>query len=479
LKKRSRTLNLNKIFRTKITVEDMVSRGRSPCVHPVEGEIDADTYQFETGREEDETLANRSKVIDLTGQFKGHIGTQRVYSFKAEQDLASYTITLLVNKYGMIVRDSRNMASPPVTQAVETDVREMTTTYRDVTACLAVPRGEDMAVGMVQSIQLDDLYRVSFCAASKEDLDVVESEYNAMLESENYFQGKTLRFSRSGLEFMVRPGTTFEDAILPQATMDEYRLNVMDFLTNLKMSAVTKKRGIILYGPPGTGKTTSIKAMFNQLSAQGITCIQISDDAFRQFSVEQVFDFVNKYLAPCLLVFEDIDLIAMDRSLGGSAVIGPLLSLMNGIEEQQKPIVVLATTNRPEVLDAAITRPCRFDRKIKIDFPSDKELAMIFKRISGFDAPEGVFDVDVKEDKKLTGAHVEEIYRTAALTALKAGKKIEECVVEAAATVKKYFQLVSPSRVAGFGGAMMNGEEMLKECLASSPGRDRPDPFRR
>ena len=199
-----------------------------------------------------------------------------------------------------------------------------------------------------------------------------------------------------------------------------------------------------------TGKTTSVKAMFRTLKEKKITCVHVSDASFSRYSVEDVFSFINQYLAPCLIAFEDIDLVAADRRTGNSRIIGPLLSAMNGIEEAVKPTVILATTNRPEVLDAAITRPCRFDRKIKIDFPTTEELNVIFKKVAGFSAPDGLIQQAAKEEKKLTGAHVEEIYRTAALTARRRKCEVKECVVEAIETVKKHFMLVSPKTVSGF-----------------------------
>jgi SpoVK/Ycf46/Vps4 family AAA+-type ATPase len=225
-----------------------------------------------------------------------------------------------------------------------------------------------------------------------------------------------------------------------------------------------------------TGKTSGVKAMFKILSgSKGVTCVYVSDESFDKLSVQDVFAFINKYLAPALVVFEDIDLIAPDRRDVGSRLIGPLLSALNGIEEQKKPIVIMATTNRLDVLDAAVTRPCRFDRRIEVGYPSEAEMHAIFRNVAGFEAPTGCFHSD--GSTKMTGAHVEEIYRTAALLAQQKGKKTVDCVKEAVETIRKHFMIVSP-KLKGFNVDEEVGTvEYPMSSLPNKPGGN--DPFSR
>ena len=387
-------------------------------------------------------------AVDLTAKSKSGTGTVRYYMSAPQQNLAKFALTTLINMYGGLVKDSKCIANPPTTDTIKTDVHTTTTVFRDVVATLKIDKGIKNEC-LVHGLQLENAYRLSFVGASSESLNQLESQYNQILESNNFYQGKSLRYVSDGVEFIPTPSTTFEDAILPVDTINEYQLNIVDFLTDPSMAEITKQRGIILHGAPGTGKTTSIKAMFNVLATKGVTCIYISDDSFSRHSVEEVFSFINTYLAPCLIVFEDIDLIATDRSRGCSHIIGPLLSAMNGIEDHQKPIVIVATTNRPEVLDAAVTRPCRFDRKIKVDFPSTEDLAKIFLRVAKFPLPPDLLPQASDEKHKITGAHVEEIYKTAALTAKKTGKTIEGCLKDAIQSVKKHFFLVNPKSFVG------------------------------
>jgi predicted AAA+ superfamily ATPase len=421
-----------------------------------------------------------SQVVDLTGKFKQPSGVTKMYCQQAESHLAMYAVTQMINDFGKIVRNSRAVNGEPTVATINTDVHTVTTVYCDVFATIEIENdGKTIANGIIQAVMLDDGYRVALAGAKKEDILAMERMFNKMLEKHNFFQGKTLRYGIEGVEFVQTPSTTFSDTILPEATMAEYQLNVIEFLTSNKMHAITKKRGMLLYGPPGTGKTSSIKAMFRTLFEKGVTCVFASDASFAKHSVEDVFTFINKYLAPCLVVFEDIDLLAPDRRDNASRIIGPLLSALNGIEEQKKPIVILATTNRVEVLDAAITRPCRFDRRIKVDYPSEKEMAMIFKKIAGFDAPVGCMKSSA--DTKMTGAHVEEIYRTAALLAEQKQIPIKDCVLEAVETIKKHFMIVGP-KIRGFGGdgGRNDGAEepMPEDSIPSYPGLiQKNDPF--
>jgi hypothetical protein len=435
--------------------------------------ISIDSDEFDTG-DDDETGGN-SKVFDLTGKFKQPSGISKTYRSPSEYVLAMYAVTQFVNRFGKIVRNSRAINGEPTVNSISTDVRTLTTVYSDVCATVEIPKKDGKTItGIIQSILLDDGYRVSLAGPTKEDIDFLERTYNKILEKSNFYQGKTLRFGRDAVEFIAVPSTELEDTILPEGTTKEYKLNIIEFLTNPAMQAITKKRGMLLYGAPGTGKTSSIKAMFKILFKKGITCVYVSDASFERQSVEDIFTFINKYLAPALVVFEDIDLITPDRRDGASRLIGPLLSALNGIEEQEKPIVILATTNRVEVLDAAVTRPCRFDRRIEVGYPTEGDMHKIFKKVAGFEAPKGCFG---GSEPKMTGAHVEEIYRTAALLAEQAKKPIEECVEEAVATVKKHFMIVSP-KVAGFGSG--DDDRKLGEPVglsgscgrASRPGSD-------
>jgi predicted AAA+ superfamily ATPase len=380
-------------------------------------------------------------VSDMTEIVKHGFATSKLYQASYEISLARYAVTKIITEYGTFARDMKNVAQDPGKETIPTEFGKQTVVFGDVLAHVRVDVNGVYENGIIQAVFIpsDGTFRVSIGGETADAVKALESLYEQTIELNNFYQGKTMRFARKGVTFVQTPKTTLEDAVLPEKTLKEYDLNVISFLTDSDMFNITKKRSILLYGPPGTGKTTSIQALFNILASHSVSCIFISDESFRDFSVEDVFDFINKYLAPALVVFEDLDLIAQDRKIGASRLIGPLLSALNGVESQEKPIVIIGTTNRAEILDDAITRPCRFDRKIKVDFPTDQALQIMFKRRAGFDAPEGSIKQGGENGGKLTGAHIEEIFNTAALTAKKRGLEIKDCVEEAVETVRENF----------------------------------------
>jgi DNA polymerase III delta prime subunit len=410
---------------------------------------------------------------DLTSNNIPCFGLNKNYLIPYEIPLIKYALTNIINQYGRLIRDMKNVAMPPTTQTIATGLNTKTAVYSDVFSILKIDaENEDGTTrqieGTVQGLQIDGWYRVAICSSNKDDLSYIENLIDTKIEMENFYQGKSLKFTRYGVDFIPTPRTLMADAVLAEKTLKEYQLNVIDFLTDPKYYENIKKRSLLLYGPPGTGKTTSIKAFFNLLQAKSVTCISVSDDTFKAMSVEAVFSFINTYLAPALVALEDLDLIAADRNTHTSAIIGPLLSALNGIEEQEKPIVIVGTTNRPEILDEAVTRPCRFDRKIKIDYPSNEALAIMFEKKAGFKPSKNIFKQPEHDKRKLTGAHIEEICNTAELLSKQSGLPIKSCLKESIDIIRENFYLAHPSKV-GFknqdDSAMDNsGEDCPEEA---------------
>ena len=396
-------------------------------------------------------------VIDLTDILKNHAGLVKNYQFRAEQDLAKYAVTKFIRKYGTMARDSRCFSRLPSTVFIETDIGQTSKVFRDVTAYIdsKIEGSNEIIKGFIQAIQYDDFYGVAFSASTTEEMSILENEYMNILEHNNFFQGKSLRFSRDGVVFIPSPEMSLEEAVLPEKIMDEYKLNIIDFLSNDKYHDITKKRALLLYGPPGSGKTTSLKALFSVLRKKGITCMYLTDDTFRGHSLESIFDFINKYLTPCLIGFEDIDLIGEDRS-HRSGIIGSLLSVLNGVEDYLKPIVIIGTTNRADILDDAVTRPCRFDRKLFIDYPTTEALEKMFENLMGFKAPKNAVVQSRDKKNKLTGAHIKEICNTAKILAKHKDVSVESCIKEAVQVISESFYLATPS--VGFGKEDDGGE---------------------
>ncbi|KAI1876464.1 hypothetical protein JX265_003990 [Neoarthrinium moseri] len=220
------------------------------------------------------------------------------------------------------------------------------------------------------------------------------------------------------------------------AGMDEAKQEIMEFVSFLQKPERFQRlgakipRGAILSGPPGTGKTLLAKATAGE---SGVPFFSVSGSEFVEMFVgvgaSRVRDlFANaRKNTPCIIFIDEIDAIGRSRSEGSGrfsggndereATLNQILTEMDGFNTTEQ-IVVLAGTNRPDVLDKALMRPGRFDRHINIDRPTMKGRQDIFK---------------VYLKKVVTNEEIEHLSgRLSALTPGFAGADIANCVNEAA-----------------------------------------------
>ncbi len=183
---------------------------------------------------------------------------------------------------------------------------------------------------------------------------------------------------------IYRPGeikVTLKDvAGLEAAKLDMY--DIMQFLKNPKdyidMGAKIPK-GVLMQGPCGTGKTLLAKAIAGEVECPFISvCASEFEEMFVGVGAARVRDLFAKAkeLAPCILFIDEFDAIGTKRSARGTGssdaqaqTLGQLLTCMDGFDMQKYPIIVLAATNRVEVLDPAVIRPGRFDRIVEVGLP--------------------------------------------------------------------------------------------------------------
>ncbi|PIN15674.1 AAA+-type ATPase containing the peptidase M41 domain [Handroanthus impetiginosus] len=202
--------------------------------------------------------------------------------------------------------------------------------------------------------------------------------------SSNMPGGPNLPFGlgRSKAKFQMEPntGVTFDDV----AGIDEAKqdfLEIVEFLKNAeKFAAVGAKipKGVLLVGPPGTGKTLLAKAIAGEA---GVPFFSLSGSEFIEMFVgvgaSRVRDLFNKAKAnsPCLVFIDEIDAVGRQRGtgIGGGndereQTLNQLLTEMDGFEGNSG-VIVIGATNRPEILDAALLRPGRFDRQVSVGLP--------------------------------------------------------------------------------------------------------------
>ena len=212
---------------------------------------------------------------------------------------------------------------------------------------------------------------------------------------------------------------------------------IVDFLKTPERYAEIGARipkGVLLVGPPGTGKTLLSKAVAGEA---GVPFFIISGSEFVELFVgagaARVRDLFEeaKTKAPCIIFIDELDAIGKSRS-GSMGVVGgndereqtlnQLLTEMDGFTAQDKPVIVLAATNQPEVLDAALLRPGRFDRQVLVDRPDlsgRKTILEIYaKKVKLADAVD--LDSVAQATSGFAGADLANLVNEAALLAARA-----------------------------------------------------------
>jgi cell division protease FtsH len=193
---------------------------------------------------------------------------------------------------------------------------------------------------------------------------------------------QALSFGKSRAKMVMenRPKVTFDDVAGADEAKQELE-EIVDFLKSPdKYQALGAKipKGVLLVGPPGTGKTLIAKAVAGEAS---VPFFSISGSEFVEMfvgvgasRVRDLFEQAKKH-APCLIFIDEIDAVGRQRGagLGGGhdereQTLNQLLIEMDGFEDNHSTIVI-AATNRPDILDAALLRPGRFDRQVIVDRP--------------------------------------------------------------------------------------------------------------
>jgi cell division protease FtsH len=245
--------------------------------------------------------------------------------------------------------------------------------------------------------------------------------------------------SKAKLYDSTKPRVTFKDV----AGMDNVKLELRETIEFLKDPAKFRAlgakvpKGVLLVGPPGTGKTLLARATAGEA---GVAFYSISASEFIEMFVgvgaSRVRDMFKKARAtqPSIIFIDEIDAVGRTRGtgLGGGhdereQTLNQLLSEMDGFEPHEE-VIIIAATNRPDVLDPALLRPGRFDRRIVIDRPGWKERKSILEiHVRGKILSDDVdLDVIAKGTPGMTGADLENLANEAALIAVRKNKnKVE------------------------------------------------------
>ncbi len=262
-----------------------------------------------------------------------------------------------------------------------------------------------------------------------------------------------------------KPNVTFDDMAGNKEAKEEVQ-EIVDFLKSpdryVRLGAQIPK-GVLLVGPPGTGKTLLAKAVAGEANVEFLS---VSGSAFIEMfvgvgasRVRDLFEQAKK-VAPAIIFIDEIDAIGKSRASGGpmggnderEQTLNQLLAEMDGFSTEYAPVIVLAATNRPEVLDPALLRPGRFDRQVLVDKPDyEGRVEILNVHIKGVKLGK---NVDLKEIAKMTaglaGADLANIINEAALLAGRASKDqvdpsdFKEAVERQIAGLEKKSKRISP-----------------------------------
>jgi hypothetical protein len=241
----------------------------------------------------------------------------------------------------------------------------------------------------------------------------------------NVFRGHVIAFGdevfghRRGtlLSFTDRPEVARDQVILPPDLLDGIERQVVGVARHaaqLLASGQHLRRGVLLYGKPGTGKTHTLRYLLGRLP--GITCILLSGGSLRMIAEACS---VARALQPSVVVVEDVDLIAEERThmLGRNPLLFQLLNEMDGLS-QDADVTFLLTTNRADLLEAALAaRPGRIDHAAELPLPDADARARLIRLYQGSLEMASSLDTVVARTDGVTASFIKELLRRAALAA--------------------------------------------------------------
>ncbi|MFC6798694.1 CDC48 family AAA ATPase [Haladaptatus sp. DYSN1] len=264
--------------------------------------------------------------------------------------------------------------------------------------------------------------------ADEIDADILET----IRVTEDDFKQALKGISPSALRevFVEAPDVTWEDVGGLEDTKERLRETIqwpLEYPEVFETMGMEAAKGVLLYGPPGTGKTLLAKAVANEAESNFISIK--GPELLNKFvgesekGVREVFAKAREN-APTVVFFDEIDSIASERGqrMGDSGVsermVSQLLTELDGLEELED-VVVIATTNRPDLIDSALLRPGRLDRHIHVPVP-DEDARRAILDVHTTDKPIAD-DVDLdwlaKETEGYVGADLEALVREASLAA--------------------------------------------------------------
>jgi len=293
-------------------------------------------------------------------------------------------------------------------------------------ALLVTDERGSYVVMVVGPSEHDQALAVEIAGLPVDAAQAVHAQLDALRSRLNVYRGHVLDVGISPMGAVVLafgdvPTTTRADVVLPEAVLarvERHALGVSTHREALLAAGQHLKRGLLLYGPPGTGKTHTTRYLVGQMT--GYTRLLLTGRALHAIGSAAE---LARDLQPAVLVLEDVDLVAEDRSFGhgSSPVLFDLLDAMDGAAADADLLFVL-TTNRADLLEPALAaRPGRVDVAVEIDLPdadARRRLFTLYARDVPVDLSPAQVDAVVERTDGVTASFLKELLRRAVLESL-------------------------------------------------------------
>ncbi|HEX2681272.1 MAG TPA: AAA family ATPase [Candidatus Dormibacteraeota bacterium] len=274
--------------------------------------------------------------------------------------------------------------------------------------------------------------RLEVMATQPDDGRAFVAEVRLLADEQNVYRGHAISLApgmRIGpgphtlVEFQSLPRVERSDVVLPTGVLERIERHTITFSEHaqqLLAAGRSLKRGMLLFGLPGTGKTLTVMYLAGRMPGRTVLLT-----TGRGLGMVETVAKMARQLAPSMIVLEDVDLVAEERTMpgfGARPVLFELLNEMDGLRDDQDVIFVL-TTNRPDILEPALAaRPGRVDLAVELPLPDPDGRHRLLELYSRGLSLVGI-DLDriVASTDGATPAYIKELLRKAALRALEAG----------------------------------------------------------
>ena len=307
--------------------------------------------------------------------------------------------------------------------------------------CTAAPDGPPVVLALqgAQEDHGEDRCHLQVLAADRTTAATVREEILALVRANDVFRGQVLSFGASEhrgnrlLTFLPRPELRADQVVLAEGVLASIERHVVRSAAQtqaLREHGQHLKRGLLLYGPPGTGKTHTVRYLLSRLPA--CTVFVLSGVAMIRWL--RATAALARRLEPSVVVVEDVDLIAQDRSMtmSGNPALFELLDEMDGIGSEADVTFVL-TTNRVDAMEEALAqRPGRVDLAVEIPKPDAECRERLLRLYAGGSCGWRTRRPWSADTDGVTASFVKEWVRRAVLESVDTGATLDEPTLRAA-----------------------------------------------